>query len=239
MTETMNKKNIENWNEYVNEVSCPYFNIGDFKTTKKGISLSKPLLDSKWNFYVQQKDSENSFYVKLTGNGTSVGLYSVANLEDANLLFEDISEVVMILKKTYGYNKLKEVFEYLKEAQKYSIRPKNYFVYSDDGKIKVVVRAKGNEGYLPIVIDFEKGTNELKEHNSICSACPTFDEAKLECDRVLDEYNSNGYYVRNIQSPKFVLEHECLPTVEEPKTHTVELTDEQYELLQSILDGRK
>lgn len=233
MTKAINEEFVENWNEYVEEVSCPYFNIDDFKRTKKGISLSKPLLNTKWNFYVQQKDSENSFYVKLSGKGTSVGLYSVATLEDANLLFEDISEVVMILKKTYGYDKLKEVFEYLKEAQKYSIKPKNYFVYSDDGKIKVIVRAKGNDGFLPVVVDFEKGTNELKEHNRICSACPTFEEAKLECERVLDEYNSNGYYVRNVKSRRFVLEHELVETVKEEKI-TVELTKDQLELLETI-----
>ena len=238
MTEIMNEKTMEKWNEYVENVSCPYISIGDFQQTKTGISMSRPLLDSGWNFYVQKKEEYNAFGVKITGKGTYVSLYAVATLEDVNLLFEDISQIVMVLKKTYGYGKLKEVFEYIKEDKKYSIRPKNYFAISDDGKIKVIVRPKGAEGFLPVVVDYVKGTNELKEHNSICSACVTFEEAKLKCEEVLDMYNTNGCYVRDIKFRKFELENECLPVVEKPKTHTVELTDEQYELLQSILDGR-
>ena len=234
MCKTSEELNVEKWNEYVDNVSCPYINISDFKRTVTGISISKPLLDSKWNFYVQQKDGETSFYVKLTGKGTYVGLYSVATLEDVNLLFEDISEVVMIIKKSYGYSKLKEVFEYFKEDQKYSITPKNYFVYSDDGVIKVAVRSKGDEGFLPVVIDYERDTNELKEHNSISSVCPTFEEAKLECERVLDEYNSNGRYIRNVKSRRFILEHELYITVVEQPKVTVELTKDQLEVLETI-----
>lgn len=241
MNETITKNTIGKWNAYVENVSCPFIKNDDLQLTKSGNSrtVSRPLLDSGWNFYVQKKEDLEGFGVKITGEGTYVTLYSVATLEDVNLLFEDISQVIMLLKKTYGYGKLKEVFEYFKEDKRYAIRPKNYSASSDDGKIKVMVRGKGADGFLPIVVDYVKGTHELKEHNSICSACVTFEEAKLKCEEVLDMYNAEGCYVRDIKYRKFNLEHECLYTVKEPKTHTLELTEEQYELLQNILNGRK
>ena len=234
----MNDETLVKWNNYVEIVSCPFISLDDFRQTKKGISISKPLLNSGWNFYVQKKEDNGTYGVKITGKGTHVFLYSVATLEEVNLLFEDISEVVMLLNKTYGYSKLKEVFEYFKEDKKYSIRPKKYSARSDDGKIEVVVRPKGAEGYLPVVVDYEKGTNDLKKHNSICSACATFEEAKLKCEEVLEQYNAEGCYIRDASYRKFILEHECVPTVEKSKI-TVELTQEQYELLENILNGVK
>ena len=75
------------------------------------------------------------------------------------------------------------------------------------------------------------------EYQGLDSKCRQ-DKNIWDFQEVLDMYNTNGCYVRDIKFRKFELENECLPVVEKPKTHTVELTDEQYELLQSILDGR-
>ena len=87
------------------------------------------------------------------------------------------------------------------------------------------------------IIDYEKDTGKLKEHNSICPSCPTFEEAKLECERVLDEYNSHGHYVRNVKSRRFVLEHELIEKDIAKDKVNVELTPEQYEVLKGIFNG--
>ena len=173
--------------------------------------------------------------MKVYGNGDEIYLYSVKTLEDINLLFEDISEVLMLIKKVFGYSELKKVFEYFRDDKKYAIKHKTFKETSDDEKITVYVHStKGT--FIPRVIDYEKNTHNLKDSNSIAPACATFDEAKEECINVLDEYNINGCYHRKSKG-KFVLEHECESTVEKSKIRTVELTQEQFEVLETIFSN--
>ena len=214
----------------------PFINEEDFNETKTGKSCRKELLDSGYILYIQQKKFINSFSMKVYGNGDEIYLYSVKTLEDINLLFEDISEVLMLIKKVFGYSELKKVFEYFRDDKKYAIKHKTFKETSDDEKITVYVHStKGT--FIPRVIDYEKNTHNLKDSNSIAPACATFDEAKEECINVLDEYNINGCYHRKSKG-KFVLEHECESTVEKSKIRTVELTQEQFEVLETIFSNR-